>query len=121
MLSSEAIITKNREVYLDHVFKALGDPTRRKILAQLANGPATVSEIAKPYPMSLPAVGKHLRVLERAGLINRSINGRIHECALDPLPLKNASDWIDRYQQFWDQSLSSLTSYLRASSDEDKR
>ena len=72
-----------------------------------------VTELAKPFDMSLPAVGKHLRVLERAGLVERSINGRIHRCSLNALPLKSAGDWIRHYRVFWNETLDSLGEYLQ--------
>lgn len=98
---------------LDLVFKALGDQTRRELLARLSKGPAMVTELAKPFDMSLPAVGKHLRVLEKAGLVERCISGRVHQCALNPLPLKNAREWLSHYQQFWNETLDALSGYLR--------
>lgn len=76
-----------------------------------------VTELAKPFDMSLPAVGKHLRVLEKAGLIEREINGRIHQCALNPLPLKIADDWLRNYQRFWDETLDALSDYLQNNAD----
>ncbi len=97
---------------LDRVFRALGDPTRRAILAALATQDAMVTELAKPFDMSLPAVGKHLRVLERAGLIKRTIDGRMHRCALRPRPLKDADEWLGRYAQFWGESLDGLGDFL---------
>lgn len=105
---------------LDLVFKALGDQTRRDLLARLSEGPAMVTELAKPFDMSLPAVGKHLRVLENAGLVERSINGRVHQCALNPLPLKSAGDWLGHYQQFWNETLDALSGYLQNGTDNPK-
>lgn len=76
-----------------------------------------VTELAKPFDMSLPAVGKHLRVLEKAGLIERSINGRVHQCALNPLPLKKVEDWLEHYQKFWSETLDALSEYFQNDAD----
>lgn len=113
MLSSPASNPMGKEENLDRVFRALADRTRRELLARLSEGPAMVTELAKPFPMSLPAVGKHLRVLENAGLIERSINGRVHRCALNAKPLKNVDEWLDRYHQFWSESLDALSDFVR--------
>jgi DNA-binding transcriptional ArsR family regulator len=99
------------------VFKALGDQTRRELLARLAKGPAKVTELAKPFGMSLPAVGKHIRVLEKAGLVERTISGRIHRCALEAQPLKTAGDWLAHYERFWDETLAALDVYLEEKPD----
>lgn len=77
-----------------------------------------VTELAKPFDMSLPAVGKHLRVLENAGLLERTIDGRVHRCALQALPLKNARGWLECYQQFWSESLNSLSDYVKDNSSD---
>ena len=98
---------------LDHTFMALADPTRRAILARLAEGEASVNELAKPFAMSLPAVSKHLKVLERAGLISRSRAAQYRPCRLEPEPLKAASDWIERYRQMWEERFDRLDAYLR--------
>lgn len=108
--------SKTRQEQLDLVFRALGDRTRREILANLADGPGTVGDIAEPFKMSLPAVGKHLRVLERAGLIHRHIDGRIHRCSLSAEPLKDVEVWLDRYRRFWDGTLESLSRHLQKKS-----
>jgi DNA-binding transcriptional ArsR family regulator len=97
---------------LDSLFSALSDPTRRSILQRLANNPLSVGEIAGPYKMSLPAVSKHLDVLERADLIVRKRDGRVLHCELNPAPLLAASAWLDRYKPLWEKSLDSLGSYL---------
>lgn len=97
---------------LDTVFSALADPTRRAILAQLAEGDITVKQLAEPYSMSLPAISKHLKVLEKAGLLKREIDGRIHRCHLEAAPLGAAADWISYYKQFWESRLDSLAQYL---------
>jgi len=98
---------------LDRVFRALGDRTRRSILSRLADGPAKISDLAEPFDMSLPAVSKHLRVLERAGLVNREIGGRVHQCSLSAEPLRDAESWVMRYRQFWEESLTSLSDHLQ--------
>ena len=93
---------------LDATFGALADPTRRAILARLARGEATVTELAAPFDVSLPAVSKHLRVLESAGLLRREIDGRIHRCRLAPEPMKDAAAWIETYRVFWEAQLDAL-------------
>jgi|ERR1051326_3464754 DNA-binding transcriptional ArsR family regulator len=98
---------------LSNTFAALADPTRRAILARLAAGEAAVTEIAAPFDMSLPAVSKHLKVLERAGLIARSRDAQWRRCHLAPAPLKEAADWIEHYKKFWEESFDRLDDYLR--------
>ncbi len=98
---------------LDATFAALADPTRRAILARLASGEASVTELAEPFDMSLPAISKHLKVLERAGLIARGREAQWRPCRLEARPLKDASDWIEHYRQFWEQSFDRLDAYLR--------
>jgi DNA-binding transcriptional ArsR family regulator len=100
---------------LDSTFAALSDATRRGILARLATGEASVTELAKPYDMSLPAVSKHLRVLESAGLVRRIKQGRVQRCSLDAAPMKSAAAWIEHYRRFWDVQLDSLQRYLESS------
>jgi DNA-binding transcriptional ArsR family regulator len=97
---------------LTTTFAALADPTRRAILARLVSGEATVTELAAPFKMSLPAVSKHLKVLERAGLIARGREAQWRPCRLEAGPLKDASDWLDHYRAFWEQSLDRLEDYL---------
>jgi DNA-binding transcriptional ArsR family regulator len=97
---------------LDRTFAALSDPTRRAILARLAQGDASVSELAAPFAMSLPAISKHLRVLEQAGLVERTKDGRVHRLRLVVQPLHQVAAWIAYYQQFWDQQLAALADYL---------
>lgn len=97
---------------LDAVFGALADPTRRAIIARLAKGPVCVGDLAAPFAMSLPAVSKHLKVLERAGLLARDRQGRVHECRLEPVALAGAVDWIEKTRAFWDDRLESLAQYL---------
>ncbi len=97
---------------LDHVFAALADPTRRAILARLAEGEASVTELAEPFEMSLPAVSKHIKVLERAGLISRGRDAQFRPCRLEPKALKEAAGWLAFYRRFWDGSLDRLAAYL---------
>jgi DNA-binding transcriptional ArsR family regulator len=98
---------------LDATFSALADPTRRAILARLASGETSVSELAQPFEMSMPAISKHLKVLQRAGLIERGREAQWRPCRLSAGPLKDASDWLDRYRRFWEESLDRLDVYLR--------
>jgi DNA-binding transcriptional ArsR family regulator len=97
---------------LDRTFGALADPTRRRILAQLAKGNECVTDLARPHAMSLAAVSKHLIVLERAGLVKRRRNGRVHSLALQARPMKEAQAWIDRYRKFWEANLDQFEKYL---------
>jgi DNA-binding transcriptional ArsR family regulator len=97
---------------LDATFAALADPTRRAMLDRLARGPASVGELAGPFRISLPAVSKHVRVLERAGLLRRTRVGRVHRCALAVEPIRVASLWMARYRRFWDEQLDALHEYL---------
>jgi DNA-binding transcriptional ArsR family regulator len=106
---------------LDATFAALSDATRRGILARLAGGEASVTELAKPYDMSLPAVSKHLRVLESAGLVARSKDGRVHRCRLEAAPMKSAAEWIAHYRRFWEAQLDSLQRYLENSTEKEKQ
>jgi DNA-binding transcriptional ArsR family regulator len=98
---------------LSTTLSALADPTRRAILARLASGEATVTELAEPFAMSLPAVSKHLKVLQRAGLIARSRAAQWRPCRLEAAPLKDAADWIEPYRRFWEESLDRLDAYLK--------
>ena len=97
---------------LSTTYAALADPTRRAILARLASGEASVTELAEPFDMSLPAVSKHLKVLERAGLITRGRRAQWRPCQLDPVPLKDAADWLEHYRCFWEESFARLDEYL---------
>jgi DNA-binding transcriptional ArsR family regulator len=97
---------------LDSVFSALADPTRRRILRRLARGPASVGQLARPFRISLPAVSRHLAVLERAGLLRRERDGKGRRCTLRPRPLRAASDELQRYRAFWEGTLDSLAQYL---------
>jgi len=98
---------------LSSTFAALADPTRRAILARLALGETSVTELARPFEMSLPAVSKHLKVLEQAGLISRGREAQWRPCRLDAGPLEGAGSWIEEYRRFWEQSLDRLEEYLR--------
>ena len=98
---------------LDMTFAALADPTRRAILARLAAGPASVTDLAAPFTMTLPAVSKHLKVLERAGLITRGRDAQWRPCSLKADPLKDVADWVGTYRRFWDESFDRLDEYLR--------
>lgn len=97
---------------LSATFAALADPTRRAILSRLADGQATVNELAEPFEMSLPAVSKHLKVLERAGLIERGREAQWRPCRLSAAPLREANAWLDRYRRFWDERFDRLDRYL---------
>ncbi|HMC08977.1 MAG TPA: metalloregulator ArsR/SmtB family transcription factor [Actinomycetota bacterium] len=99
---------------LDHVFHALSDPTRRAILTRLAGGELSLSELATPFPMSLTAVSKHLKVLEEARLVSRRRRGRESRCRLEPGPLSEAWEWIDHYRAFWEARLESLDRYFES-------
>src|SRR5712671_3094432 len=105
---------------LSATFSALADPTRRAILARLALGETSVTELAEPFEMSLPAVSKHLKVLERAGLIARGREAQWRPCRIEPQALKSVDDWLERYRQFWDESFDRLEGYLRAMQAEEK-
>ncbi len=106
---------------LSHTFAALADPTRRAILARLAGGETTVSELAEPFAMSLPAVTKHLKVLERAGLISKGREAQWRPCKLEAQPLYDASNWIEQYRQHWEQRLDRLQEYLREVQEQEKK
>jgi DNA-binding transcriptional ArsR family regulator len=97
---------------LDRTFGALADPTRRRILAQLAKGGECVTDLARPHPMSLAAVSKHVIVLEKAGLVRRRRQGRVHSLTLEAKPMQEARAWIDRYREFWEGNLDRFEDYL---------
>jgi len=98
---------------LNTTFAALADPTRRAILARLSAGEVSVSELAEPFDMSMPAISKHLKVLERAGLIERSRHAQRRPCRIAPAPLKEATDWLEQYRQIWELRLDRLDAYLQ--------
>jgi DNA-binding transcriptional ArsR family regulator len=113
------VTTLSRQVHkpslddrLDVVFKALGDRTRRALLARLAERPHMITELAEPFTMSLPAVSRHIRVLEHAGLVVRAIDGRVHQCSLDATPLETADTWLYLYRRFWTGQLESLARHV---------
>lgn len=97
---------------LDSTFAALADPTRRAMLARLAGGECSISELAEPFEMSLPAVSKHVRVLENAGLLVREKDGRVHRCNIDPAPITAAMSWLEDMRHFWESRLGALADYL---------
>jgi DNA-binding transcriptional ArsR family regulator len=105
---------------LSNTFAALADPTRRAILARLSAGEASVTELAKPFAMTLPAISKHLKVLEKAGLIRRGREAQWRPCRLRPEPLKRASEWIEPYRRSWEESLDRLGDYLDEVQDREK-
>ncbi len=108
-------MVKHYQFALDATFGALSDATRRGILARLASGESSVSDLAAPYEMSLPAVSKHLRVLETAGLVVRHKDGRVHRCRLVAEPMKDAAEWIERYRLFWEKQFNALARFLEES------
>lgn len=105
---------------LSSTFAALADPTRRAILARLALGESSVTELAAPFDMSMPAISKHLKVLERAGLVARGREAQWRPCRLEAAPLKDAARWIEHYRRFWEQSFDRLDDYLRKLKKEKK-
>ena len=102
---------------LDATFSALADPTRRAILARLARAESSVTELAEPFDVSLPAISKHLRVLETAGLLAREKDGRVHRCRLVAGPMKTAASFLARYRSFWEEQLDALANYLGESKE----
>ena len=112
MLINEVVKDKPTFDSLSATFAALSDPTRRAILARLAAGEASVTELAAPFEISLPAVSRHLKVLERAGLVARSREAQWRPCRLQPGPLKEADDWIERYRRLWEERFDRLDQYL---------
>jgi DNA-binding transcriptional ArsR family regulator len=110
LLSTAVRVATDR---LSVIFSALADPTRRAILARLADGDATVTELAEPFAISLPAISRHLKVLEQAGLIARSRSAQWRSSRLQAAPLREATDWMERYRQFWDENLDRLDAHLK--------
>ena len=106
---------------LDRTFGALADPTRRRILEHLAGGDRCVTDLARPYRMSLPAVSKHLRVLESAGLVRRKRDGRVHRLKLEARPMQQAQAWIEEYRKFWKTSFDRLDEYLKQMQTKEKK
>ncbi|HEV8246129.1 MAG TPA: metalloregulator ArsR/SmtB family transcription factor [Polyangiaceae bacterium] len=109
--------SERQDERLDAVFGALSDRTRRAMIARLARGPASVGELGEPFAMSLPAISKHVRVLERAGLLHRARQGRAQRCSLEPRPLESAAAFIERNRCFWEDTLEALAGYLEAGDD----
>jgi DNA-binding transcriptional ArsR family regulator len=107
-------MVNNQTEQLDAVFHALSDPTRRAMIARLAEAPCGISELAAPFDMTLAAVSKHIKVLEGAGLVQRNIQGRNHTCQLDTRPMLGGIEWLRHYEQFWNQRLDALTAALLA-------
>lgn len=105
-------MVKDARTSLDAVFSALGDPTRRAILMRLEGGEASVGELAQPFAISPPAISRHLRVLEGAGLLSRRRDGRVRRCELNPEPMREAVEWIARYGRFWERELDSLDRHI---------
>ncbi|MCD9030124.1 metalloregulator ArsR/SmtB family transcription factor [Luteimonas sp. Y-2-2-4F] len=102
------------DAHLDALFRALADPTRRSMLHRLGAGERTVGELARPLAMSLAAASKHIRVLERAGLVRREVDGRTHRVRLDPMPLHAGAEWLRHYERFWTRRLDALAALLEA-------
>ena len=107
--------------HLNATFAALADPTRRAILARLATGERLVTELAKPFDMTLPGISKHLKVLERAGLITRSRRAQWRPCRLEAQPLREVADWVEHYRRFWDESFDRLDDYLHEVRQKEKK
>jgi len=123
-VKKESLIVNQMVKYsstLNRTFAALADPTRRRIIAHLARGDRRVTDLARPHAMSLPAVSKHLRVLEKAGLLRRRRYGRVHEMQLDAKPLKQAAQWVEEYRKFWEGTLDRLAAYLEKTKDPSKK
>jgi DNA-binding transcriptional ArsR family regulator len=106
---------------LDLTFSALSDPTRRAILSMLASGEKSVTDLAEPFRMTLPAVSKHLKVLQRAGLVSQGREAQWRPCRLEAKPLKDAADWIEHYRRYWEESFDRLDDYLRDVQSKEKR
>jgi DNA-binding transcriptional ArsR family regulator len=106
---------------LDAAFSALADPTRRAILARLALGETTVNELAEPFDMSLPNISKHLKVLENAGLISRTREAQFRPCKLELAPLKEVSDWVERYRRMWEERFERLDDYLKQLQEKEEK
>ncbi len=109
------------EAALDRLFGALSDPTRRALLVRLSLGPAKVTDLARPYRMSLPAVSKHLRILERAGLVSRQVNGRVHRLTLKGRPLREVEVWLDPFRSYWSTTLRSLKQTVENGAQTERR
>ena len=110
-MPSTARTTPSGDRQLDRLSRALGDRTRRALLARLAEGPASITELAEPFAISLPAISRHIRVLEHAQLVARTVDGRVHHCALDASPLQSVDGWLRQYRRFWTENLDALARY----------
>jgi DNA-binding transcriptional ArsR family regulator len=119
MLSSARAKRRVAERRFDLIFQALSDGTRRRLIDRLSLGPAMVTELAEPFTISLPAVSRHLKVLEHAGLVKRSVDGRIHHCSLAVRPFRDLQKWLDAYRPFWEEKLDALSRYVEG--DKGKR
>lgn len=116
MLSTTALDEQKSEEKLDLIFRALGHRVRRAIMRTLSQNPSLVTEIAAPFDMALPTVSKHIRVLEEAGLVVRSVDGRIHRCSFGPEPLHFLETWLTQYRPFWEGNLDSFAAYAESDS-----
>jgi DNA-binding transcriptional ArsR family regulator len=101
-----------KEQQLNQIFSALSDPTRREMLKRLQSEDMSVADLSSPFPISKSAITKHVKVLENAGLLKRTVDGRVHNCHLEPEPLKQVSDWMKYYEQFWSNKLDALDAFL---------
>jgi DNA-binding transcriptional ArsR family regulator len=113
-------MVNSRLQQLDETFFALSDPTRRAIVARLADGDTTVADLSQPFKVTAPAISKHLRVLERAGLLTQERDGRARRCHLMTEPLKEAAEWVEKYQRFWEGQLDQLEKYLEKNTQENE-
>lgn len=107
------MVNYSNEQQLNYIFSALSDPTRRQMLTTLSEGEVSVSELSKPFGITKSAITKHLKILERAGLLKRTIDGRIHRCRLKPEPLETVSEWVKFYEHFWNEKLDALDEFLK--------
>ncbi len=110
----------NNNEQLNTIFSALSDPTRRAMLTRLAGNEMSVAELSQPFPITKSAVTKHIKALEKAGLLQRSIQGRVHHCRINVVPLKQASEWMQFYEQFWDEKLDALDAFLMQTDDKEQ-
>lgn len=113
------MVEQNNEEQLDHIFHALADPTRREMVRMIAAQEMTVSELAEPFDMSLAAASKHIKVLERSGLLDRSIKGRTHTCRLNPVVMSRALEWLQFYERFWTRQFDALERELNKAKKEE--
>jgi DNA-binding transcriptional ArsR family regulator len=120
LLLFNVMVNNKMSDHITSTFAALADPTRRAILARLALGETSVTELAEPFEMSMPAISRHLKVLEKAGLISRGREAQWRPCRLKAEPLKQAADWLEEYRQFWEQSFDRLDAYLKSMQEKEK-